>query len=112
MGLAAGRTWRRAASGWYVVVVTVSMGLAMIDPNDPEQPLLVAACVLCLPAMVLALPVFYVVVATAWNLTDADNGGSTWPVTATYVVGIGLVAVANVWVARRVVGHWGRGPIT
>ena len=92
---------RTAAPTGYLLVVTVLMALATADPNRPRLGLFVASLVLCLPTMLAALPVFYFFLAMAWNLTDAGNGGPKWPVSAAYVVAIGLVAVGNVFVVRR-----------
>jgi hypothetical protein len=56
--------------------------------------------VLCLPSLILLLPVLYVAVSTAFNMTGADTGGITGPVTATYVVVFTLMAVLNVVVVN------------
>jgi hypothetical protein len=81
----------------------VLMALAIVDPNHPRLGLFIASLVLCLPAMLPALPVFYVVLATVWNLTGAGDGGLTWPVTAAYIAAIGLVAVSNVSIVKLVI---------
>ena len=81
----------------YVAVVAILAIIATSDPNNIRPWAFIAALVLCLPSMVLVLPVFYIAVSTAFNITGADNGGTTWPVTATYVAVFTIVAVLNVW---------------
>jgi hypothetical protein len=80
----------------------VLMTLATTDPNHPNRGLFVVTLALCLPALVPALPFLYGMVAVAWNLTSADSGGATWPVTTVYVLATGLVAACNVWLVGRV----------
>jgi hypothetical protein len=80
----------------YVLTVVAVTAGAMVDPNHPRAPLLIAALVVSLPASVGALPILYGAAALAWGLTHADSGGVTWPVTATYAAVFGLAAVANI----------------
>jgi len=80
--------------------------VATVDPNRPRSGAHVIAMVLCLPSMVLGLPVLYVVASTAFDLTHADDGGTTWPVTVSYVavvVGTAMVnaVVVSAWLRRR-----------
>ena len=79
--------------------------LAMHDPNDPRSGLLALALALCLPAVLPALPALYGALALPWNLTRADSGGVTWPVTVWYVVVLGVTAMGNVWLIHTVVRH-------
>jgi hypothetical protein len=81
----------------------VLMASAMADPNHPRLGLFIASLVLCLPTMLPALPVLYVVLATVWNLTGAGDGGPLWPVTAAYIAAFGLVAVGNVSIVKLVI---------
>jgi hypothetical protein len=85
----------------YVAGVMAVMAVATTDPNHPKLGLFVTALVLCLPAMVPALPLFYVALALVWGLSHADSGGATWPVTMAYVAAAGLAAVGNLWLIRR-----------
>ncbi len=55
---------------------------------------------LCLPAMLVMLPALYLLAAIAWNVTGADHGGTTWPVTATYVLVLSVTAIVNVLLLR------------
>ena len=93
---------RSRVEAGYVATVAI---LAVIATNDPNQKVLwafIASLVLCLPSMIAVVPVFYVAVSTAFNITGADNGGSTWPVTATYVAVFVLAAVLNVLLVELV----------
>ncbi|MCU1360734.1 MAG: hypothetical protein JWN99_2023 [Ilumatobacteraceae bacterium] len=87
----------RIGEAVYVVAVAASTAVAMSDPNHPRSAFLIAALVLALPCSAAALPVLYVAGSVAWNLTNADDGGLAWPVTATYVVVLGLAAAMNVF---------------
>jgi hypothetical protein len=80
----------------YVATVAILAIVATSDPNQVARGALVATAASCLPSLLLLLPVLYVVVGTAWNLTGADAGGTTWPVTAAYVVVFTAAAVLNV----------------
>jgi hypothetical protein len=84
----------------YVLAVVAVAAAAMSDPNHPRMSLFIAAAVMCLPASVGAIPVLYVAAPLAWRLTDADSGGVTWPVTATYAAVAGFAAVANIMLLR------------
>jgi predicted Co/Zn/Cd cation transporter (cation efflux family) len=95
------RRWRLAAV-LYVMAVATLMAIAMADPNHPRIGLFVLDLLLCLPALIVVGPVLYLFVATVWNVTNADSGGSTWPVTVAYVVAVVVVAAANVVVLQRI----------
>lgn len=82
--------------------MTTLMAIAMVDPNHPRVGLFVIDLLLCLPALIVAGPVLYLLVAAAWNLTNADSGGSTWPVTVAYALAVGVAAAANVVVLQRI----------
>ncbi len=88
----------------YVVVVMALAGFATSDPNTPNLELWVLTLILCLPTVVPALPVAYAALSIAWNVTNADEGGATWPLTVVYVLTLGAVAAANVAIVR-----WWRG---
>jgi hypothetical protein len=80
----------------YVATVAILAIAATSDPNRIAYPAFDFALGLSLPSLLLLAPVFYVVVSRAWNLTGADAGGITWPVTAAYVVVFTAAAVLNV----------------
>jgi len=90
-----------AARVAYVALVSGLTTYAMADVNHVRGPAFAAALLLCLPATIPTLPFLYVILALGWNLTDADSGGTTWPVTALYVVVLGGVAIANLVVVER-----------
>jgi hypothetical protein len=95
------RRRRLAATGWVIEVaylggVAILATVATSDPNHPRRWALLAVLAVCLPALVALLPVLYVAVSTAFNVTHADNGGTRWPVTATYVVVLSVAAATNV----------------
>jgi uncharacterized membrane protein YjjB (DUF3815 family) len=90
----------------YVAAVTVSALVATADPNHPRPLWFAATVVMCLPAFIPAVPAFFIVVSTAWNLTGADHGGTGWPVTATYVGALSCVSVANAWIVGRLARAW------
>jgi hypothetical protein len=87
---------RVVAEVLYVATVAALTAAATWDPNHFDNTLWVLALLLCLPALVAALPVLYLSAATAWNLTGADDGGVGWPVTATSVVVLCATAAVNV----------------
>ena len=91
-----------AARAAYVAVVCGLTMYALADVNDTRGVALAAALLLCVPATIPALPVLYVVLALGWNLTDADSGGTTWPLTVVYVVVLGVLAVVNLQLLGRV----------
>lgn len=88
----------------------MSVLVATLDPNRPRLVPFVAAIILCLPTFIAALPVLFVAVSVAWNVTGADHGGTHWPVTATYVVVFLAIAVANSWVVGRLARRHRRVP--
>ena len=53
-----------------------------------------------LPAMLAGGLLLYVFGAAAWNLSGADTGGETWPVTLTYTLVVAVVAAVNVMLVR------------
>lgn len=86
---------RLAVEIGYVATVGVWTVLATRAPDDFDVTLWRAALAASLPAIVLVVPVLYVVTSTVRNLT-----GSGWPVTASYVVCLVAAATANVLVLR------------
>ena len=86
----------------YVVAVATLMAIAMADPNHPRIGLFVLDLLLCLPALIVVGPLLYLLVAVVWNVTSDDSGGSTWPVSVTYVLAVLVVAAANVVVLQRI----------
>ena len=88
-------------AGLYVGTVAALAASAFSGPNagftwNREG----VAMVLTLPALLLALPVAYLLGAAAWSVTGADHGGPMWPVTSAYAVLFAGTAVANVWLVR------------
>ena len=89
----------------YVVVVTL-LGYDAFS----AQPLLgpwgeVAAFVLLLPAVVVELPVIYVVGALAWSIREGMAGEPMWPVTLTFTALFLASAVINAVLVRYLVRH-------
>ena len=80
----------------YVAAVAILAIVATSDPNHKAHGVFAATIALCMPSLLLLLPAFYAVVSTAWNITGADHGGTTWPVTAAYVVMFIAAGVLNV----------------
>jgi hypothetical protein len=95
-----GSPFRVAVEVSYVVLVIALTLFAASDPNDIRAGAWISALALCLPTIIGVLPVLYIAAAFAWNITGADNGGTTWPVTATYVVVLALTALLNVALVR------------
>jgi hypothetical protein len=79
-----------------VATVAILAIVATSDPNHKAYPAFDFTLALCLPSLLLLLPAFYAVVGNAWNMTGADHGGITWPVTAAYVVMFTAAAILNV----------------
>jgi hypothetical protein len=86
--------------GLYVAAVAAVMAVAMHDPNSVRSGWFVVALIAALPAMVAGVVVLYVTGAAIWNLTGADQGGATWPVTVVYTVVVAVVASTNVLLFR------------
>lgn len=93
-------------SGAYVLLVSVLALVATGDPNQVNRAPLVLALVLCLPVLVAGLAPLYIVIALAWNMTGADHGGPTWPVTMSYVLAFAAMACVNALVLRALVRRW------
>jgi hypothetical protein len=87
-------------AGIYVAVVAALAAVSWSSPDAAFNGTEAAALVLTIPAVIVGLPVLYVVGAAAWNLTDADQGGPMWPVTVVYAAMFAAIAVANVWLVR------------
>jgi len=88
---------RSAIEVGYVATVAILAIIATADPNNKVDWAWTATLVLCLPSLITLLPVLYLAVSKAFNMTGADAGGITWPVTAAYVTVFTLMAVMNVW---------------
>ena len=98
------RRVRWTAAALYVGVVAALAANAFSDANGSFGRAEGAAMLLTLPALVIALPVIYVLGATIWNLTDAGDGGPMWPVTVVYTLMFAGVAIANLralWLLRE-----------
>jgi hypothetical protein len=91
------------AAGLYVAVVAVLAGASFHHSGQGFSAFEVATLVLLLPAVVVALPVIYLLGAGAWSLTDAGDGGPMWPVTVAFVLMFVGVAVVNLWLLRLLV---------
>jgi hypothetical protein len=91
--------------GLYVLLVVAITVFALHDPNHAHWGYLVLAGALCLPAMVATLPVLYLAGGLAWTWSNADSGGPTWPVTATYATVMALTAGLNLLLLRRYVAR-------
>lgn len=91
------RIWVRSVlEVGYVASVAILAIVATSHPNHKAYPAFDFALALSLPSLLLLLPALYVVVSKAWNVTGADHGGITWPVTAAYVVMFTAAATLNV----------------
>ena len=89
--------WRLAAVGY--VLVDAVLGALAFSSEQAHPAVEVAAFVLVLPAVIVALPVIYVVGAMAWHLRDALAGRPMWPVTVTFTVLFAATAILNVILA-------------
>jgi hypothetical protein len=85
----------------YVVLVAVLTAASFHEAGQGFSAVEAATLVLLLPTVLVALPVIYLVGAGAWAVTDAGGGGPMWPVTVVFVLMLGSVAVANLWLLRR-----------
>jgi hypothetical protein len=106
-GAVSTRGWLIAAA--YIAVVCFLAASAFSGPDEGFSWREGAAMCLTLPALVVALPVIYVLGALLWTVTDAGDGGPMWPVTVGFTVMFAVTALINVWVLRRAVG-WYNGP--
>ncbi|GAA1797844.1 hypothetical protein GCM10009795_049210 [Nocardioides hankookensis] len=84
----------RLLAAAYVVAVAVLTARAFSEADHDHWAAEIAAAVLTLPAIVPALPVIYVVGASAWNV------GPMWVVTLTFTLLMTVVACANVLLLR------------
>jgi hypothetical protein len=100
------RIWLRSTiEVGYVTTVAILAIVATAHPNHIAYPAFDLVLALAMPALLAIAPVFYVVVGNAWDLTGADHGGPTWPVTVAYVVMFSAAAVLNVGVVTLVASH-------
>jgi hypothetical protein len=88
-------------AGAYVVAVAVLVAVSFREPGQGFSVTEGVAFVLTLPVLLAALPIVYLVGAAAWSITDAGDGGPMWPVTVVFVLMFVGVAVANLWLFRR-----------
>jgi hypothetical protein len=79
----------------YVATVAALTARAFSERGQDHWGAEIAAAALTLPAVVVALPVIYVIGAAAWNVADSQGGGAMWPVTLTFTVLMTAVACAN-----------------
>ena len=86
-----------------MATVAILAIVATSDPNHMAYPAFDFTLALCMPSLLVLLPAFYFVVSKAWNITGADHGGITWPVTAAYVVMFTAAAILNVGLASILV---------
>ena len=87
---------------FYALAIGLIVAIAMIDPNRPLSPLLLLAALLTLPTSLFAVPPFYVGASIVWNLSNADNGGQSWPVLVFYTWAAVVVAFVNGWCIQAV----------
>jgi hypothetical protein len=98
------RIWVRSVlEVGYVASVAIVAIVATSHPNHKAYPAFDCALALSMPSLLFVLVPFYVVVSTAWNITGADHGGITWPVTAAYVVMFTAAAILNVGLASMLI---------
>ena len=98
------RIWVRSVlEVGYVASVAILAIVATSHPNHMAYPAFDFALAVSMPSLLLMLVPFYVVVSKAWNVTGADHGGITWPVTAAYVVMFTAAAILNVGLASMVI---------
>ncbi len=116
------RIWVRSVlEVGYVASVAILAIVATSDPNHMAYPAFDFSLALSMPSLLLLSPAFYAVVGNVWNVTGADHGGITWPVTAAYVVMFTAAAILNVGLAsmlidartrrRRAAGRRTRSPV-
>ena len=116
------RIWVRSVlEVGYVASVAILAIVATSDPNHMAYPAFDFSLGLSMPSLLLLSPAFYAVVGNVWNVTGADHGGITWPVTAAYVVMFTAAAILNVGLAsllidartrrRRAAGRRTRSPM-
>ena len=89
--------WRVAAAGY--VLVDATLGAIAFSSDQARPPVEIAAFLLALPAVVVTIPVIYVLGAAAWNLSAAMPGRPMWPVTLTFTGLFAATALLNVMVA-------------
>jgi hypothetical protein len=87
---------RTSAKVGYILAITTMAAIAFVDPIWPIRWLFILAIIATLPAFAPAVPVFFVIVGNAWNVSKADQGGPLWVMTTTYALMFCGVAIANV----------------
>jgi hypothetical protein len=87
--------------GAYVGVPMVLVFAGEIDPNHPRPALVIAALVMCLPAIVVTMPFLYIGLAGLWNVMGDNRTGPVWLVTLAWVVVVGVTAAGNLWLLDR-----------
>jgi len=96
---------RRTLAVAYVLAVVVLASIAWGRDHSGFDPVEATALVLCLPALVPALPVIYFVGAIAWNASGAPDNGPLWPVALTFAVLLGACACFNVFLSHTVAAN-------
>lgn len=95
--------WRLVALAY--VVLETALAAYAFSGEAAHQRAEITAFVLALPAMIVAIPVVYLVGAAAWSLRDQHAGHPIWPVTVTFALLFAVTATANV-VLVRLVASW------
>jgi sterol desaturase/sphingolipid hydroxylase (fatty acid hydroxylase superfamily) len=99
---------------WLIEIVYVGSvcALSLSAFSHPDQGFGVRealAMLLTLPALIVALPVIYLVGAVLWSLTGAaDAGGPMWPVTVGFTVMFVVTAAAGARLLRLSVSWFRR----
>ena len=87
------RTWRIGCVVYAVLVAALT--LAWSRGNDGFNAAEAVTFGVTFPASLLILPLGYVVLGVAWNVTGADSGGPVWLVMAVYAAWFAMVAAVN-----------------
>ncbi len=91
--------WSRAGwflAGAYVAVVAALTAVAFGPSADGFSVTEGLAAIATIPMIIVALPVIYVVGASAWNVFDTTDGSTSLGVTITFTAMMTIVAIANV----------------
>jgi hypothetical protein len=95
----------RLVAAAYVATVAVLAARSFWSRDQTFSVTEAIAFALTLPVLVVAIPAVYLLGAAVWSLTDAGDGGPMWPVTVAFTLMLAGIAVANVWVVRRLLGR-------
>ena len=82
----------------YGLVVGTVAGIGMRHPGRPDGRVILVAAVCALPALVPAVPLFYVFGSMAWSVSGGEvppPDVTLWPVTLTYGAIFAVAAFLN-----------------